>query len=1047
MRFMGELQMRPRQQSNKLLSITRSKAKMYEYNVPEAQHIEIPRDPANLFCLSIGLLGDYTAKVNGEGANLEELDQLKDSLRFSAHFFDAYLNAKLNQSLSNILLLIGSASYYLCDFPGSSKVLAKRISGDIDCGCLGLEHLLVWLLKVNLSAPLEIPETPYTDMISRIAYEVLRYYRDGGDTETLYEFIGDLREQLYRRGTPEQLLFADIVSALVKKRIINSARYCLPRYTELPVDQWEAALQKPSFLNEFWPSQRLLGEHGIFKGKSAVVQMPTSAGKTRAIEIVIRSAFLSGRTSLAIIVAPFRALCHEIKNSLLMAFADEPISIDELSDILQKDFEIETFFEQKQVIIATPEKLIYMLRQTPELAENTGLLIYDEGHLFDSGLRGIIYELLITALKEVIPESTQTILMSAVIKNAAAVSTWLNGEDAEVISGTNLNPTDRTVAFSSWRTVRGRLEFVEPNDPDKWEFYVPRVIEQHNLELRGRETKQQVFPEQEDGKTVALYLGFKLVENGSIAVFCGRKDTAAGLCEKAVDVFSRGLSLRRPIEFSNIDEVNRLQCLYAHNLGDEAAATVSAGLGVFSHHGNTPHGIRLAVEYAMKEDLVKYVICTSTLAQGVNLPIRYLLVTSVYQGQDRISVRDFHNLIGRAGRSGIHTEGSIIFADPEVFDKRRSRTDGWRWAQARELLDPMNSEPCASSLLRFFDPLMSDHGNISSEMDSLDITRMYYEHAYDRRLVIENIEAQHNNRFTKAGIERQVSWRFDVIAALESYLMANCDDINENADSLPELAMQTLAYFLADDVKKAQIISLFNLIEENIEERIPELSKRKIFGKTLFGVRDTLYIESWVREHIDDIISTNNTDELLSVLWPVISGNIRNKLFRKCIPQEPLENFALSWIHGVPYHELRSTLMAQEVRVAYGTKPRKLKIENIVELCEQGLAYDGSLIIGAVTEVINQQDLEDSAQLVSNLELFQKQLKYGLCSTQSIAFYEMGFSDRVISKELSENISISSTKKRSLMRRLRLNSQLVRTIIEKYPAYYMNLAENLISNP
>ena len=65
----------------------------------------------------------------------------------------------------------------------------------------------------------------------------------------------------------------------------------------------------------------------------------------------------------------------------------------------------------------------------------------------------------------------------------------------------------------------------------------------------------------------------------------------------------------------------------------------------------------------MKEGLVRFVVCTSTLAQGVNLPIRYLIVTSVYQGKEQIKVRDFHNLIGRAGRAGMHTEGSILFAD------------------------------------------------------------------------------------------------------------------------------------------------------------------------------------------------------------------------------------------------------------------------------------------------------------------------------------------------------------------------------------------------
>jgi POLQ-like helicase len=112
----------------------------------------------------------------------------------------------------------------------------------------------------------------------------------------------------------------------------------------------------------------------------------------------------------------------------------------------------------------------------------------------------------------------------------------------------------------------------------------------------------------------------------------------------------------------------------------------------------------LAIEFAMKESLIHFVICTSTLAQGVNLPIRYLIVTGVYQGGDRILVRDFHNLIGRAGRAGMHTEGSVIFADTKVFDKKRDRRDRWRWRTAKELLDPSNSEPSASSISAIFEP-------------------------------------------------------------------------------------------------------------------------------------------------------------------------------------------------------------------------------------------------------------------------------------------------------------------------------------------------------
>lgn len=62
-----------------------------------------------------------------------------------------------------------------------------------------------------------------------------------------------------------------------------------------------------------WPAQQLIGEKGVLRGQSAIVQLPTGVGKTKSIELIIRSSFASDRATTAIIVAPLRALCNEIR--------------------------------------------------------------------------------------------------------------------------------------------------------------------------------------------------------------------------------------------------------------------------------------------------------------------------------------------------------------------------------------------------------------------------------------------------------------------------------------------------------------------------------------------------------------------------------------------------------------------------------------------------------------------------------------------------------------------------------------------------------------
>ena len=1038
--------MKPELKSRALLGMTRSKAKMFEYDVPENYHINITQDPGRLFTLSIGILGDVAAR-SGPDAGDANLNELTESLQFSARFFDAYMQAKLNAALDPYLMLLGAASFYLCDLPGSSVVLAKRLAAETgDLGGQGLGELLRWTLQGDLSRPLTRPDGAFSESIDNISTQLREFFREGRGTDELFAHCDRLRRTAYDSGTPRQLLLADVVRAVVMKKHRNSSWYALPEYTGLPQGQWLTALTKRSFIQELWPAQHLLGTSGVLRGRSALVQMPTSAGKTKATELIIRSAFLSGRTSLAVIVAPFRALCHEIRNSFVGAFRGEGVNVDELSDVLQGDFEIAELLASKQVLVVTPEKFVYVLRHTPALAEHIGVLIFDEGHQFDSGKRGITYELLITSLKSMIPATAQKILISAVISNASVLGEWLNGPGSEIISGTKLVPTFRTVGFASWTDQLGRLEFVAENNADEQEFFVPRVIEQLPLQRRGRERKDRVFPDRSDGQSVALLLGLKLVKNGAVAIFCGRKTTAANLCERAVDVFERKVPLIEPLAYSDRDETTKLHYLHVQNLGPGAGATRSARIGIFSHHANIPHGIRLAVEHAMREGSARFVICTSTLAQGVNLPIRYLLVPSIYQGEERIKVRDFHNLIGRAGRAGMHTEGSILFADPDLYDNRRG-VEAWRWDQVKQLLEPANSEPCISALLSFFDPLHSDDNKYRLALDAMDFVKRYVNDAATLTALAEQVATEHADKgFTRQGLSRQIAWKIDVISSVESFLMSHWDTgaAPLNTQDVVELAKGTLAYFSADAETKQRIIDLFSVLAENVGQKVGEADRRRIYSKTLYGLATAQEFEQWVRVHLSQLRSCTNFTELLELVWPLLTAHIQNDTFAKCSKPEALKDMAQAWISGRPFSLILDALQQQGAQLTWGKTFRDLKIDHIVEMCEGGLAYDGSLLVGAIVELINYVAPDSAGDLTGRLQVLQKTLKYGLPSAGTIAIYEVGFSDRVVAAELSTALGLVDEGRRDVLQMIRQKRDTVVAILEKYPSYFTHIVNDVL---
>ena len=170
--------MRPEKSSRVLLAITRSKAKMFEYGLPESEHIKVSRDPARLLRLAVGMLGDLAAAVSQNGTDKAGMAELSSPLQFAARYFDAYAASELAQASDGHLLLLASATYYLCDFPGSAGVLVSRIRREeLDLGAGGLDRLLWWLLRGELTPGPDLSAASrYQDAIGLVSCGIREFY-------------------------------------------------------------------------------------------------------------------------------------------------------------------------------------------------------------------------------------------------------------------------------------------------------------------------------------------------------------------------------------------------------------------------------------------------------------------------------------------------------------------------------------------------------------------------------------------------------------------------------------------------------------------------------------------------------------------------------------------------------------------------------------------------------------------------------------------------------------------------------------------------------
>ena len=1054
--------MKPKKRARYAAAVTLSKGKMFEYGVPEGDHIELP-DDLDLemqFPLAVGTVGDYASEVVAKviGNSIEAQSQTpRDEVIFSAQVLQAFDDSLLNKELSFNLRILAAAGFYLGDVPGNAAVQLSKLSQ--------LEFPEHDTLSIAVKAAMDRPWEQTTETLeSSRAKDILdvlrqhfRYGRSGG--QKAYNAIKSLREWAYGHASAHDLLMADLLGAIAATRIANSAWTLLPHYSSLPPEKWKSYLSRSMSIKEMWPSQRLLGEAGLYSGASGIVQMPTSAGKSRATELIIRSAFLSARTKLVLVIAPFRALCQEIANDLEKAFKDDGYDVNQPSDALQPDVEFDfsklsDFLDLKsgifdseveskpQVIILTPEKLLYILRQEPDIVQKAGLVVYDEGHQFDTGSRGVTYELLLTSIKRMLHENAQSVLISAVIQNAASVAAWLLSDDSKVVSSESLQAR-RLIAFASLpKGKEGQLQFNVASDSDQ-KFFVPRVIVSEKMPRLPKERKDRFFPTQESG-SIALYLSLRLLKNGGVAIFTGRKSSAAKIVrEAAEDIFRRGISLEPPSANSDPDEIRRFVYLFELNFGAKAYLTQAAALGIFAHHGNTPQGVRLAIEYAMRQRLIRLIVCTSTLAQGVNLPIRYLLITSAMQGRESIKVRDFHNLMGRAGRAGMYGEGTVIFTDPRLYDERFAKTH--RWKDTINLINPDSAEPTGSTLLSLFDPLRNDIG--SKFITSPSPVEIATNIVNDWEALLEWVESVPidlpKESFSVASLVEQLKSKKKIIEAVESFLMTYRSDIQpENfVENSRELVTETLAYSLATEEQQVLLTDIFESVARKIEINVPDKAIQQRFGRTLLGIDQALAIESWVITNSKALEEATSADHLLEVLWPLLVLISSEKRLSDTVPDGALKTLAIGWLAGDPFSALLKRLDTLGASYPYGENQRKFDLDLVVDLCEQTFGFEFALLLAAVKESFIAFSSEQSGEVFRGYaDLLQKRLKYGLPNQSCIAFFEAGFAERVIAQCLAEETTQGTVQVSFDARQIiRENPERFEIMLQDFPSYFSDV--------
>jgi helicase len=396
-------------------------------------------------------------------------------------------------------------------------------------------------------------------------------------------------------------------------------------------------LEHFGYLSLYPPQEQALSK-GLLDGRNLLITTPTASGKTMIALIAAMNILKKGLK--VVYLTPLRALTTE-------KFQD--FRIFEELDLFEREIKVKVAssdyssagreLAQADVIVLTNEKMDSLIRHRSEWIHEVGLFVADEVHLIGERERGPTLEMMLTKIRKMYSQA-QVLALSATIENSSEIARWL---DCELID-------------SNWRPTR----------------LVEGVYEHGSLRLNDADkVSKKLSSSAWNTSTAAIDVAMECIEDGGQAMIFGetRKRTIS-LAQKAAQVVYKKLDTIARKSAANV-------ALEILEKGEDIAITrilsdlVSKGVGF--HHAGLGVLTRNLVEKSFKAGVIKLLTTTPTLAAGVNLPARRVILASVfrydseYGGNMPISVLEYKQICGRAGRPSYDTFGeAIIIADARV---------------------------------------------------------------------------------------------------------------------------------------------------------------------------------------------------------------------------------------------------------------------------------------------------------------------------------------------------------------------------------------------
>jgi helicase len=377
--------------------------------------------------------------------------------------------------------------------------------------------------------------------------------------------------------------------------------------------------------SSLYPPQEMALKYGILEGKSVLMTTPTASGKTLIAMMAIYKALKRNRK--AVYLTPLRALASEKYYDMKVL---ENLDFGRKIKVMAATGDYDSPGKElaaADVIVLTNEKMDTLFRHNAEWLDDIGLFVSDEVHLIGDRERGATLEMMLTKIRKHYPQS-QIVTLSATVANSHEIADWLACELIE----------------SDWRPTN----------------LVEGVFE-HGMIRMGDGT---TFRVNSSGISSAVDLAVDSVDGGGQAlIFAETRKRAASLAAKAAEaIYKRLDKAARKLAVKTSSEI------LARGDDSEITKTLAklVSKGVAFHHAGLAPSSREIVESSFRKGMIKLLTATPTLAAGVNLPARRVVIASILRYDSEygrnlpISVLEYKQLCGRAGRPQYDTSGEAI---------------------------------------------------------------------------------------------------------------------------------------------------------------------------------------------------------------------------------------------------------------------------------------------------------------------------------------------------------------------------------------------------